>query len=412
MRFSLFISRRVRHNPSGSFSATVYVIGVAGVAIGIIVAILTFAVLFGYKDAIQQKVFLFGSHMRLTKLISGNSLYDEAPIAETEYLNRTFAEIPELTRWQGIVHKSGVLKTPSEMKGVIFKGVGKDYDWERFRSCLVDGDLPDLVRSVQDTSYTTEVVISSKISRELMLSVGDKVLMYFVQSPPRVRNLTVVGIYETGLVEEFDDKMLIGDIGLLQRINNWDPSTVGSYELYIRDFADLDNVYRKVYDEMPPDLFLVKITDLQRLLFEWLKLMDTNTTVLITLVLIVACFNMISVLLIMIMERTPMIGLLKTLGSSNQQIRQIFFNVGLHILWKGLLYGNLIGISLCLIQKYLKIVPLDPVNYFVDTVPILIDWPTIAWINLATIVIVGLIILIPTSIISRIQPVKALIFKK
>jgi len=388
------------------------VIGVAGVAIGIIVAILTFAVLFGYKDAIQQKVFLFGSHMRLTKLISGNSLYDEAPIAETEYLNRTFAEIPELTRWQGIIHKSGVLKTPSEMKGVIFKGVGKDYDWERFRSCLVDGDLPDLVRSVQDTSYTTEVVISSKISRELMLSVGDKVLMYFVQSPPRVRNLTVVGIYETGLVEEFDDKMLIGDIGLLQRINNWDPSTVGSYELYIRDFADLDNVYRKVYDEMPPDLFLVKITDLQRLLFEWLKLMDTNTTVLITLVLIVACFNMISVLLIMIMERTPMIGLLKTLGSSNQQIRQIFFNVGLHILWKGLLYGNLIGISLCLIQKYLKIVPLDPVNYFVDTVPILIDWPTIAWINLATIVIVGLIILIPTSIISRIQPVKALIFKK
>ncbi|MFA7472930.1 MAG: FtsX-like permease family protein [Spirosomataceae bacterium] len=412
MRFSLFISRRVRHNPSGSFSATVYVIGVAGVAIGIIVAILTFAVLFGYKDAIQQKVFLFGSHMRLTKLISGNSLYDEAPIAETEYLNRTFAEIPELTRWQGIIHKSGVLKTPSEMKGVIFKGVGKDYDWERFRSCLVDGDLPDLVRSVQDTSYTTEVVISSKISRELMLSVGDKVLMYFVQSPPRVRNLTVVGIYETGLVEEFDDKMLIGDIGLLQRINNWDPSTVGSYELYIRDFADLDNVYRKVYDEMPPDLFLVKITDLQRLLFEWLKLMDTNTTVLITLVLIVACFNMISVLLIMIMERTPMIGLLKTLGSSNQQIRQIFFNIGLHILWKGLLYGNLIGISLCLIQKYLKIVPLDPVNYFVDTVPILIDWPTIAWINLATIVIVGLIILIPTSIISRIQPVKALIFKK
>ena len=412
LRFSLFISRRVRHNPSGSFSATVYVIGVAGVAIGIIVAILTFAVLFGYKDAIQQKVFLFGSHMRLTKLISGNSLYDEAPIAETEYLNRTFAEIPELTRWQGIIHKSGVLKTPSEMKGVIFKGVGKDYDWERFRSCLVDGDLPDLVRSVQDTSYTTEVVISSKISRELMLSVGDKVLMYFVQSPPRVRNLTVVGIYETGLVEEFDDKMLIGDIGLLQRINNWDPSTVGSYELYIRDFADLDNVYRKVYDEMPPDLFLVKITDLQRLLFEWLKLMDTNTTVLITLVLIVACFNMISVLLIMIMERTPMIGLLKTLGSSNQQIRQIFFNIGLHILWKGLLYGNLIGISLCLIQKYLKIVPLDPVNYFVDTVPILIDWPTIAWINLATIVIVGLIILIPTSIISRIQPVKALIFKK
>lgn len=412
LRFSLFISRRIRHNPSGSFSSTVYVIGVAGVAIGIIVAIITFAVLFGYKDAIQQKVFTFGSHMRLTKLISGNSLYDEAPIAETDYIENTFARIAELTRWQGIIHKSGVLKTPSEMKGVIFKGVGSDYDWERFNTCMVEGKPLELNRSAGDTTYSTEVIISRKISNELRLKVGDKVLMYFVQSPPRVRNLTVAGIYDTGLVEEFDDKMIIGDIGLLQRINGWDSNWVGSYELYVKDFWDLDQTYRIVYDQMPPDLFLVKITDLQRLLFEWLKLMDTNTVVLITLILIVACFNMISVLLIMIMERTPMIGLLKTLGSSNAQIRQIFFNVGLHILWKGLLYGNLVGLSLCLLQKHFSIVPLDPVNYFIDTVPILIDWPTVLLINLATIVIVGIIILIPTSIISRIQPVKALVFKK
>jgi lipoprotein-releasing system permease protein len=412
LRFSLFISQRIRRNTAGTFSATVYTIGVAGVAIGIIVAIIAFAVLFGYKDTIQQKVFLFGSHMRLTKLIAGSNLYDEAPITETNYLNNQFSQVPDLIRWQGIIHKSGVLKTASEMKGVIFKGVGKDYDWEKFNSCLVEGRPIELGRATGDTTYTTEIIISRKIAKELLLNVGDKVLMYFVQSPPRVRNLSVVGIYETGLVEEFDDKMLIGDIGLLQRINNWETGTVGSYELFINDFRTLEESYRKVYDLMPPDLFLMKITDLQRLLFDWLLLMDTNTTVLITLVLIVACFNIISVLLIMIMERTPLIGLLKTMGSPNRQIRKIFINVGFDILLRGLIYGNLIGISLCLLQQHFKIIPLDPTNYFIDTVPILIDWPTVFWINLATIVIVGLIILVPTSIISRIQPVKALAFKK
>lgn len=412
LNFSLFISQRIRRNTAGTFSATVSVIGVAGIAIGIIVAIITFSVLFGYKDTIRQKVFIFGSHMRLTKLIAGNNLYDEAPITETGYLTRQFEQIPDLVRWQGVIHKSGVLKTSSEMKGVIFKGVGKDYDWEKFNTCLVEGRSVDLNRPVNDTTYTTEIIISRKISKELLLNVGDKVLMYFVQSPPRVRNLTIVGIYETGLVEEFDDKMLIGDIGLLQRINNWDPGTVGSFELYLKDFRTLDESYKTVYDQMPPDLFLVKITDLQRLLFDWLLLMDTNTTVLITLILIVACFNLISVLLIMIMERTPLIGLLKTIGSPNSQIRTIFFHVGINILLKGLIYGNLTGISLCLIQQRFKIIPLDPVNYFIDTVPILIDWPTILWINLATVAIVGLIILIPTSIISRIQPVRALVFKK
>lgn len=412
LKFSFFISRRIRHNAAGTFSATVYRIGVAGVAIGVMVSILTFAVLFGYKDAIQQKVFLFGSHMRLTKLISGNSLYEEAPIAETQYLTTQFEQLPDLARWQGIIHKSGVLKTPSEMKGAVFKGVGGDYDWERFKTCLVDGRLLNIDRPAGDTTYTTDIVISRKIATELRLRVGDKVLMYFVQSPPRVRNLTIVGIYETGLVEEFDDKMIIGDIGLLQRINNWEPGTVGSYELYTRDFRTLDESYKRVYDQMPPDLFLMKITDLQRLLFDWLLLMDTNTTVLITLVLIVACFNIISVLLIMIMERTPMIGLLKTMGSTNAQIRRIFFNVGTDILVRGLVYGNVLGILFCLAQQHLKLIPLDPVNYFIDTVPILIHWPTVLLINLATVLIVGLIILIPTSIISRIQPVKALVFKK
>lgn len=412
MKFSLFISQRIRNNTAGTFSATVYHIGIAGVAIGIVVAIITFAVLFGYKDTIQQKVFLFGSHMRLTKLTAGNSLYEEAPITDTQYLTSQFKEIPDLARWQGIIHKSGVLKTPTEMKGAIFKGVGKDYDWTKFNTCIVEGRAIDLNRSDGDTTYTTEVIISRKIAKELLLKVGDKVLMYFVQSPPRVRNLSIVGIYETGLVEEFDDKMILGDIGLLQRINNWDNGTVGSYELYINDFRTIDASYKKIYDQMPADLFLMKITDLQRLLFDWLLLMDTNTTVLITLVLIVACFNIISVLLIMIMERTPMIGLLKTMGSSNAQIRRIFINVGVDILVRGLIYGNVIGISLCLIQQHFKLIPLDPVNYFIDTVPILIDWPTVFIINVATIIVVSLIILIPTSIISRIQPVKALIFKK
>ncbi len=410
MRFSLFISRRIRQNKAGSFSSTAYRIGVAGVAIGVAVAIITFSVLFGYKEAMQEKVFLFGSHLRLTQLTSGNNLYEEAPITNTAELNGLFARVPGIARWQAVAHQSGVLKTPSELKGVILKGVGRDYDWDLFKTCLVDGRLIDY--ETADSTYSTEVIISRKMARELLLKPGDKVLIYFVKNPPRVRNLTVAGIYETGLIEEFDDKMLIGDIGLVQRINDWDTHTVGSYELYVNDFTQLDQVYRQLFESTPADMFLMKITDLHRLMFDWLLLMDTNTTVLITLILIVACFNIISVLLIMIMERTPLIGLLKTLGSPNAQIREVFTHIGLYIIVKGLIWGNLTGLVLCGLQQRFKLIPLDPVNYFIDTVPIAIDAYTVLWINLATILIVGLIVLIPTSIISKIQPAKALVYKK
>lgn len=358
----------------------------------------------------QEKVFLFGSHLRLTQLTSGNNLYEEAPITNTAELNGLFARVPGIARWQAVAHQSGVLKTPSELKGVILKGVGRDYDWDLFKTCLVDGRLIDY--ETADSTYSTEVIISRKMARELLLKPGDKVLIYFVKNPPRVRNLTVAGIYETGLIEEFDDKMLIGDIGLVQRINDWDTHTVGSYELYVNDFTQLDQVYRQLFESTPADMFLMKITDLHRLMFDWLLLMDTNTTVLITLILIVACFNIISVLLIMIMERTPLIGLLKTLGSPNAQIREVFTHIGLYIIVKGLIWGNLTGLVLCGLQQRFKLIPLDPVNYFIDTVPIAIDAYTVLWINLATILIVGLIVLIPTSIISKIQPAKALVYKK
>jgi lipoprotein-releasing system permease protein len=235
--------------------------------------------------------------------------------------------------------------------------------------------------------------------------------MYSLQDPPRPRKLKVTGIYDTQM-EEFDDRLIIGDLRLIQRLNGWGPDSIGTYEVYLKDFAQLDDVAFQLKKILPPAVYLQKVTDTFRQLFDWLILLDRNTAVFLTLILFVACFNMISILLVMIMERTPLIGLLKTLGSPNKQIRRVFLRVGLYMVRRGLLIGNIAGLSFCWLQHQFKIIPLDPVNYNMDTVPIVFDWATFLLINVITIVVSALILMIPTLIITRIQPIKAMLFKK
>jgi lipoprotein-releasing system permease protein len=406
LRFPSFISGRIRHNKVGSFSATVSRIGVASIAIGVAVGIVAFAVLLGFKQTIQQKVFLFGSHLRVN-VLTLSSTYEEGPLPRRTPLSEELDRMPEVRHWHAVAHKSGILKTPDELKGVVVKGVDENYDWTLFRNSLVEGRLIQ----PSDSAYSTEIILSRRIASQLRLKPGDDVLMYFVQNPPRARRLQVVGIYETDL-EEFDNTLVIGDISLVQRLNDWGADTVGTYEIYLKDFEQLDRVAEQVFDRMSPDMVLQKVTESFRPLFDWLLLLDRNTAVFITLILFVACFNMISILLVMIMERTPLIGLLKTLGSPDGQIRQIFLRVGLHIVTRGLVLGNLLGLLFCWVQYRFQLIPLDPVNYYMDTVPIVFDWGTILLVNAITLLIVGLVLLVPTYVITRIQPIRALLFKK
>ncbi|MHA4738390.1 ABC transporter permease [Dyadobacter sp. MSC1_007] len=411
MQFPSFIAKRIRHNEAGSFSATVSRIGVASIAIGIAVGIIAFAVLLGFKQTIQQKIFLFGAHINVNAFSQGNT-YEEAPLPIKNPVSDALPTIPEIQRWQAVAHKSGILKTPEEIKGVILKGVGKDYDWQTLRKSLIEGKLIERKDSSSiKYGYSSEILISRKIATQLRLKTGDEVIMYSLQNPPRPRKLIVNGIYETEM-EEFDNNLIIGDIGLVQRLNGWGPDSVGTYEIYLKDFQNLDVVTNKLRRTLPPGIYLQKVTSIFPQIFDWLILLDRNTAVFLTLILFVACFNMISILLVMIMERTPLIGLLKTLGSPNRQIRMVFFRVGLYLVRQGIIIGNIVGLSLCWLQYQFKLIPLDPVNYYMDTVPIVFDWPIFLMVNVVTIVIAALILLIPTLIITRIQPIKALLFKK
>ena len=411
MQLPSFIAKRIRYNEAGSFSATVSRIGIASIAIGIAVGIIAFAVLLGFKQTIQQKIFLFGAHINIMALSQGNA-YEEAPLPLDNPVAKALPLFPEVLRWQAVAHKSGILKTPEEIKGVVLKGVGPDYDWATFKESLKAGKLISRNDSTsKNYGYSSEILISQKVASQLRLKTGDHVIMYTLQNPPRPRKLTIVGIYDTQM-EEFDNNLILGDINLVQRLNGWGPDSIGTYEVYLKDFKNLDNVTASLRRAVPPGIYLQKVTSTFPQIFDWLVLLDRNTAVFLTLILFVACFNMISILLVMIMERTPLIGLLKTLGSPNGQIRMVFFRVGLYIVRQGLLIGNFAGLLICWLQYRFQLIKLDPVNYYMDTVPIVFDWPIFLAVNLVTILITALILLIPTLIITKIQPIQALLFKK
>lgn len=406
MNFPIFVARRIRQPQQTTFSATVSRVGIATIALGVAVGIVALAVLFGFKNTIYQKVFLFGSHLQVSKL-SLNQSFEETPLPLHTKPYDDWQKIQGIRHRQAVAHKAGILKTPDELQGIVLKGVGRDYDWKLLAENLVEGRIIQF----SDTTYASELIISRIIARKLNLKVGDDVLLYFVQNPPRVRKLNIVGVYETNL-EEFDNQLVLGDIGLVQRLNGWAADSVGAYEYFVKDFEQLNTTAKTLYNQLPSDMRMERVTEKFRPLFEWLQLLDQNTLVLLVLVLFVTGFNIASVLLVMMLERTPMIGLLKTLGSPNTQIRRIFFFVGIQLAVKGLLIGNVVGLGICWIQYQFRIIPLDPVNYFMNTVPIVFDWLLFALLNAGILVLIALILFIPTFIISRIRPVQALVFKK
>ena len=408
MNVPFFLARKVRQAPEGSFSATVTRVGVVSIALGLAILIVAFAVLFGFKNTIQQKIFLFGAHLQVGKF-TNNLSYEERPLPLNTKLYREGDRIPGVRHIQAVALKAGILKTKDELTGVVLKGVGRDYDWQLLRGSLVAGTIPVVGA---DTGFgATQLLLSQYMADQLRLKVGQGVPLYFLGNPPRARKMTVVGIYETGL-EEVDKTIALGDIRLVQRLNNWGPDSVGSYEIFVNDFDRLEATAANVFDRMTPEMRLTRVTDEYRPLFDWMVLLDRNMVILLTLIAFVASFNMVSVLLVLMMERTPMIGLLKALGGPDPLIRRMFLYVGLNMVGWGLFIGNVIGLGICFVQDRYKLIPLDPKNYFMNYVPITWDWPTILALNSATIGLIALVLWLPTLIINRIQPVKALAFKK
>nr|WP_225986611.1 FtsX-like permease family protein [Rufibacter sp. LB8] len=388
---------------SDSFTASVTKIAKFSVGLGIAIMIVSFAILEGFRHEIQAKIFSFGGHLQISKFDTNNS-FEGYPMGTTTGLN-DYEKIPGVSHIQPFARKTAIIKTEDEVLGVVLKGVDSTYDFRGMKANLISGSTIQFT----DTAASNELMMSQIMADKLRLKVGDKVLFYFIQNPPRMRRFEVKGIFKTGL-EEFDNVYVLGDLQQIRDLNQWPDSLVGGYEILLNDFTQIDTVANQVFDHMNYDLQLEKITDTYAQLFDWLELLKRNVIIFLVLIIFVATFNMVSTLFIMILERTNMIGALKAMGATNRQIRNIFLHRGLRLTIWGIIGGNLLALAFCGAQDYFHLIPLDPENYYMDTVPIYWSWRIWLGINVITFFLTMLSVMLPTLMISRISPVKAIKF--
>lgn len=404
MNVPLYISRKISKPGSGSFSSLIHKIAIISIGVGLGIMIVSLIIMGGFKETITNKLIGFAGHLQITKYTL-NSTYEELPISKEDSIFYLVNNLSYVQHVQGVAHKVGLIQTEDEIHGIVFKGVDENFNLSRFGQILQGGRVID--NSTEKVS--NEIMVSKKIADLLKLKLNDEIRIYFIQNPVRVRLFRIVGIYTSGM-EEFDEKLLIGDIRVIQQLNDWNKELVGTLEIYIDDFNKLDEAEEDLFEKTQYDLYVDKITDKHIEIFDWLSLVNRNVTILLTLILFIASFNMISVLLILIMERTQMIGILKAVGATNKMIRKIFTYHGIRLIIWGLLWGNIIGLSFGYLQDKFKLIPLDPVNYYMEYVPIKWEWAGIMGLNLLTFSIVAIVLLIPTLLISRIDPIKSIRF--
>lgn len=416
MNTEFFIAKRLffEKEQRKMLSGRIIRIALFGVALGIAVMIISVAVITGFKTEIRNKVTGFGAHIQILNYDARNS-FEIPPVSANQPFLKQLGEIPEIKSINVFGTKPGIIKTEETTQGIVFKGVDKNYDWTFFSKNLVDGSIPVL----NDTARSNQFLISENLSKVLKLKTGDLAVFYFInerESNPRMLQLKVSGIFRTSL-EEFDNLFVMGDLKQVQRLNDWQPEQVGGFELVIHDFHKIDLVEQEVrnlvvnYSENEQDILQTEtITSKYSAIFDWLSVTDTNVWVILSLITIVAGFNMISALLVLILERIEMIGLLKAMGSQGKSIRKIFLYLSVLITGKGMFWGNVVGITLILIQKYFGVLKLNPETYYVDVVPVNFSVTFFVLLNVASITLTTLMLVIPSFFISKISPEKTIRF--
>jgi len=406
LNLELFIAKRILKKEGDQFSRPIIKIATVSIALGLAMMIISVAILTGFQKEIRNKVIGFGSHIQISNFDLNNS-YEASPISMNQAFYPSLDTIDGIRHIQIYAHKLGLIATDNENQGAILKGIGNDYDWSFFTKKIIKGNH----FVVSDTGKTNEVLISKYLSNLLFLDIGDKLRMYFiVNNQKRARAFKIKGIYETGL-EEFDEKFIICDIAHIQRLNGWESDKIGGFEVLIDDFDKLDELGKFIYEELTDnDLDAKTIRELHPEIFDWLDLSDMNVIIILILMVMVAGITMISTLLILILERTNMIGVLKALGTRNWSIQKVFLYNALYLIAKGLFWGNLIAIVLAMIQKEFGLITLPQESYYVSQVPININLISILLINIGTLIICFLMLIIPSFIITRITPVRAIRF--
>ncbi len=415
MNFPLFIAKRIYFSEGDRHEVSRPAIRIAtvGVAIGLAVMIITVSVILGFKHTIRDKVVGFGSHIQVANFISLQTAVP-APIAISDTLLRQLKAIPNVRHVEHYTMTQGILKTDSDFLGVAFKGVGEDYDLSFIRQNMQEGKLPTF--SSQKSS--NQVVVSRKQADKLHLHVGDKVYAYFIAyDDVRARRFTVSGIYQSNM-KQFDDVLCLTDQRTTSKLNDWESDQCSGAEILVKDFDKLEETNAAVAqlvkehtDRYGETLSSQSIYEANPQIFSWLSLLDINVWIILALMICVAGFTMISGLLIIILERTQMIGLLKALGARNRTVRHTFLWFAVFIIGQGLLAGNIIGLGLVLLQQHYGIVKLDPTTYYVSTAPVEISIPLVVLLNVVTLLLSVFVLLAPSHLVSRIHPAKAIRFE-
>ena len=411
MNYEYFLAKRIIGNKSykSSVSAPIIKIGIAAIAISTIVMLIAIATGIGLEHKIRDKAVAFNGHITISNFDSNASEGAQVPISKDQDFHPEFNSVEGVSHVQAVANKFGIIRTKTDFEGLFLKGVGTDYDWRYFKEFLIEGRLPKYTQK-----YSNEVLISKYLADRLGFVIGDSFQMYFMKSdpsqPPSIMKYAVVGIFNSGF-EELDKTYVLGDINHVQRLNRWSKDQVGNFEVFISNYNDLERIGNEVYAQTPSTLDAMTVKQKYATIFEWIPIFTTNIYGIIGIMILVGAINMITALLVLILERTQMIGILKALGSSNWSIRKLFLYNASYLIACGLFWGNLIGIGVLLLQKQFEFLKLDPSVYYVTVAPVYLDWTYVVLLNLMTFVLCLLMLLIPSFLISKIVPVKAIQFE-
>lgn len=411
MNYELFIAKRIiaAKQYKSSISSPIIKIAIIAIALGIVIMMIAIATGVGLQQKIREKLSGFNGHIQITNFDNNNSEITLNPVLKNQDFYPTFKNVKGIENVQIYATKAGIIRTESDFAGIVFKGVGKDYNWDFFKEYLEEGNLPNYTDSISN-----DVLISRIIADKMRIHIGDEFNILFVKDDPSkapwIRVVKAVGIYNSGF-QEFDENVVLADIHHVQKMNYWDENQVGGFEVILHNFKDISRKNEEIYLQTASTLNTQSIVEKYPAIFEWIGLFDNNIYLIIGIMILVAGINMITALLVLILERTQMIGILKAMGSTNLSIRKVFlYNAG-YLILKGLFWGNLIGFILIFIQKYGKVITLNPTTYYVNSVPIYLDISYVLLLNLGTLLLCLLMLIIPTVIVSKINPAKAIKFE-
>jgi len=411
VNFEFFIARRIiaSKDYKSSISAPIIKIAIAAIAIGVVMMLISIATGIGLQKKIREKVSAFNGDIVITYYDTNFSNDSQHPISINQPFYPQFENISGIKHVQATANKGGVIRTETDFEGVVVKGVGGDFYWKNFEEYIVEGRIPDF-----SDDLNSEILISEYLANRLHFKLGDKVTTFFlndeVSKNPRSRGFEIVGIYNSGF-QQFDEQFIIADIRHIQMLNRWDEDQIGAFEVFVDDFDKIREIGNQVYLEIDSTLDSMTIREKYASIFEWLDLFDFNILAIIGIMILVAGINMITALLVLILERTRMIGILKAVGSSDASVRKIFLYNAMYLIIIGLIWGNAIGLGLLLLQKYGKVFPLDPNTYYVTEAPVYLSWDYILAMNVGTFILCLVMLLVAAVLITRISPVKAIHFE-